>query len=285
MLFTDCVERYLLHLQSKNKSPQTINGYKKDYRYFNTFLEERYNGVVYIDEITHEDLENYQVYLSFEKKLKPRSVNRYLSSVRSLFEYAMKKDWIEKNVTKNLDNVSVPVKERSYLNHDELERLFEAIDHDVIKTTIITMAYTGLRISEAVNLTLDAVKLDEQYIRCLGKGNKERHIPISGKLLPILRDYLEYVREASSEYFFATSKTGSLSAVYVNRVLHQAADKIGLQKRVSAHILRHSFATNLVHKNVNIVDLQRLLGHSSLRTTSIYVHTNQERLKSAVDLL
>jgi site-specific recombinase XerD len=285
MLLTDCADRYLIHLQSKNKSLKTIEGYRKDYRYFNTYMEERYNGIIYIDEITSEDLEGYQIFLSFERKLKPRSVNRYISSIRSLLAYAYKKDWVEENVADHIDQVKVPEKERTYLTHEELEELFCAIDQPIVKTAIVTMAYTGLRVSEATSLTLDDVNLKEQTIRCLGKGNKERLIPVSNKLKPILENYVTYVRNAHSHYFFATNKTGSLSPVYINRVLQTAAREINLKKKVSAHILRHSFATNLVHKNVNIVDLQRLLGHASLRTTSIYVHTNQNRLKDAVDLL
>ncbi|WP_161946577.1 tyrosine-type recombinase/integrase [Ureibacillus xyleni] len=283
MLVTDAVKAFLKYLEAQNKSGETVAGYGKDLRIFNQYLEEQYNGLVYIDEITENDLEDYICFLKEVRKLKPSSQNRYFSSIRSFFNYATRKKLLKQNIAQNVENVRYQRKEREYLSKEELEDLFDVIEHPIIKVAIITMAYTGIRVGELTKLTPDRVDLEKQLIKVLGKGNKERTIPISEKLLPILIDYAENIRFEEARHFFGTKKTGRLSAQYINNSLRLASKKIGLKQSISAHILRHSFATVLVHNDVNIVDLQRLLGHNSIRTTSIYLHTNHERLKEAVN--
>lgn len=162
-----------------------------------------------------------------------------------------------------------------------------AIDHDLIQLVVLVLYLTGLRISECLSLTTDTVDLDQKVIHVVaGKGNKDRLIPISDKLLPLLQHYLEHERpDTDSNLFFCTKKTGKLSDVYVNRVLADAVKKLGWKKKVTAHILRHSFASQLVKKDVNLVQIQKLLGHSSLKVTSIYTHSNLEQLSVAVNCL
>src|SRR5690606_1634570 len=207
-------------------------------------------------------------------KISPASQNRYFSSIRSLFNYATKKELIEKNVAQYVENVQYQRKEREYLSKEELFLLFDVIEQPVVKVAIITMARTGIRVGELTALLPEQVDLKKQQIKVVGKGNKERTIPISDELLSILNDYKENIRYENATHFFATKKSGSLSSVYINYCLNAASRKIGLKKKITAHILRHSFATILVHNNVNLVELQRLLGHNSIRTTSIYLHTN-----------
>lgn len=143
-----------------------------------------------------------------------------------------------------------------------------------------------MRISECIHLELDHVDLQDDiiYVKC-GKGKKDRNIPISKKLRIILDMYLMSFRiDTTSTKFFCT-KTGSISPSYVNRVLKISTKEAGINKHVTAHILRHSFASNLIKHGIDIVKIQRLLGHAHLRTTCIYIHTTIEDLRDSVDVL
>lgn len=142
-----------------------------------------------------------------------------------------------------------------------------------------------MRISECTKLKLKYVDFKNEVIHIIaGKGNKDRDIPMSSKLIKLLIDYIKNKRlDVNSEFLFCTKRTGKLSPQYVNRQINEAVKRLGWDKHVSAHIIRHSFASRLVLKNVNIVKIQKLLGHSDLRVTSIYTHTSAKELKDAVD--
>jgi len=285
-LFTDVVEKFLLHMGAIDRSPETISGYSKDLSAFTRYLEKSYNGAVYIEEVTAGDIESFLEQLKKQGQA-PASRSRKLYTLRSFFAYAYKKEFVKRNIALSVDPPKLQQKERTYLSEDEVMQLIEAIDHPLIQIVVMTLYYTGLRISECLNLTLDTVDLNKQLIHVVGgKGNKDRYVPISDKLLPILVDYVLHQRpEVHSDSFFATTKTGTLSPVYVNRVLGETVKKLGWKKKVTAHILRHSFASQLVKKEVNLVKIQKLLGHSSLKVTSIYTHSNMEELSEAVNVL
>ncbi|WP_411502712.1 tyrosine-type recombinase/integrase [Brevibacillus centrosporus] len=285
-LFTDIIKKFLKHMKAIERSPETISGYTKDLMAFNRFLEKRYNGAVYTTEILVGDLESFLEQLQKQGQA-PASRSRRLYTLRSFFAYAYKKEFVKRNIALSVDPPKLQQKERIYLSEDEVMELVDAIDHPLIQIVVLTLYYTGLRISECLNLTLYTVDLDKQLIHVVGgKGNKDRMVPISDKLLPVLVDYVQHHRpKVASTYFFATGKTGMLSPVYVNRVLGETIEKLGWKKKVTAHILRHSFASQLVKKEVNLVKIQKLLGHSSLKVTSIYTHSNMEELSEAVNVL
>lgn len=284
MLIEELKEKFLEDLQLKNKSPQTINSYSKDIRFFQQFLEGHINGQVYIEDITEEDIEAYIKYLRNVRKLQPRSQNRYISSIRSMYNYAFKKRIIKVNVAQYIENVQYQRKERDYLNLQELEVLFAHIEHPLVKIAVMTMAYAGLRISELIDLKLSDVDLVNKTMKVTGKGDKQRIVPISDTLHEILKDYLANLHPRNSEYFFATKKTGRLSAQYVNKIIRESVKKAGITKKVSAHTLRHSFASHLIKSKVDVATLQRLLGHTNVRTTSVYLHTDYDQLKEAVNV-
>ncbi|WP_083180388.1 tyrosine-type recombinase/integrase [Paenibacillus yonginensis] len=279
--------RFLEGLQAKNASSETISGYKKDLEMINRFLEERYNGIVMLHDIKTQDLEDYLKMLSRERKYQPASVNRHLCTMRSFYNFAIKRGWTNVHAAAPIDPLKAPTKERTYIDEKEYHELVQAIDHPTIKTIVQFLFYTGLRIAECLSLTLDDVDLVNLIIHVKhGKGDKERNVPISAKLAPILAEYKDAIRpEISSKRFFALEKTGKVSDVYVNYVLHQTTAKLGWEKVITCHILRHSFASNLVKKDVHVVHIQKLLGHSDLKTTSRYVHSNYDQLAKAVDVL
>ena len=284
MLIQELKQKFLEDLQMKNRSPQTINGYEKDIRFFQEFLEFHFNGPVFVEDITEDDFEAYMKYLRNQRGLQPRSQNRYISTLRSMYNYAFKKHLILVNVAQYIENIQYQRAEREYLNLQELEVLFSHIDVDIVKISVMTLAYTGVRISELKELKLDDVDLVNMTIKVMGKGSKQRIVPISDTLHKILTNYLATLHPQNSEYFFATKKTGRLSAQYVNKVIRESVLKAGFTKKVSAHTLRHSFASHLVKSKVDLATLQRLLGHSNVRTTSVYLHSDYDQLKEAVNV-
>lgn len=139
---------------------------------------------------------------------------------------------------------------------EEVNTLVEKVNHPVIKVMIQFLYYSGLRISEATALTLSAVDLEENLVRVIaGKGNKDRNVPLNDKAAQLLKNYLLNIRpngKLKSQYFFATQRTGSVSPQFVNREIKEALVKLGWTKKVTAHVLRHSYAKALVEKNVNM---------------------------------
>ncbi|QOS98166.1 tyrosine-type recombinase/integrase [Brevibacterium sp. JNUCC-42] len=287
MLLMNTVEIFLEYMSSIGRSEETISGYKKDLVYFTRFLENKYNCESYIDEVTVSDIEEYLHYLKEVRGYAPASRLRNLHTLRSFFSYAYKKELVVRNIALSVEKIKVQQKERTYLTDGEMERLVHTIDHALIRLVVFVLYMTGLRISECLNLTVDDVNLEEKVIHVVaGKGNKDRLIPISLRLLPLLQEYLQEKRpKTGSPLFFCTKKTGMLSPVYVNKVITEAVRKLGWKKKVTAHILRHSFASQLVKNDVNLVQIQKLLGHSSLNVTSIYTHTNLDQLSDAINTL
>lgn len=287
MLLKEGRKRFLEYLKSIDRSSETIRGYEMDLEFFDRYLAQKYNCFIYLEDVTSTDIEDYLLWLKEKKNYAPASRSRHLNTLRSFFSWASRKELVERNITLNVEAIKLRKKERTYLSEEEVEELVEVIAHPMISIVVRTLYFTGLRISECLNLTLDTVDLEKRIIRVIaGKGNKDRNIPIAGRLLPILKDYLKTIRpETSSPLFFATGKTGKLSAVYVNAELAAAVERLGWSKKVTAHILRHSFASQLVQKDVNLVQIQKLLGHSSLAVTSIYTHANMGQLQDAVNCL
>ncbi|MBG9545512.1 recombinase [Cytobacillus firmus] len=285
--FYDYKKEFIRGMAARNASPETLSGYTKDLEMTNRFLEQKYNGFVMLDDIKTQDLEDYLTMLRVERNYQPASVNRHLNTLRSFYKFAIRKGWTKENVVAPIDQLKAPKKERTYMDVKEYEELVQAVQHPTIKTVIQFLFYTGLRITECLSLTLEDVDLDKEIIFVEhGKGNKQRKVPISPKLMPILKTYLKTIRpKTDSNYFFALAKTGRVSDVYVNRVLHETTRKLGWKKTITCHVLRHSFASNLVKNDVHIVHIQKLLGHADLKTTSVYVHANQEQLAQAIQLL
>lgn len=286
MTFSEAIEKFLLYLITVGKSNNTASSYKQSLMQFLSFLHRKYNSQIYLDEVTATDVEAYLHYLLTERGYAPASRRKDLISIRSFYNFCHKKGLVQQNVAAMVDTVTTEQKERPYLSKAEFEQLVDTIQEPLIKLVIQCLFYTGLRISELLNLTLQDVDLDKCTIMVrLGKGAKDRIIPISQELKPLLTDYLTNWREkVGTDKFFCT-KTGHLSAEWVRNRLRDASERAGFKIRVTPHILRHSFASALVKNQVNIVKIQKLLGHSSLKTTSIYCHTNIEDLEEAVNLL
>lgn len=285
MLLNRSIQEFVKYMKLIDRSKQTITGYEKELIYFDNFLSVKHNCPVYTKDIELTDIEDY---LLGQKKrgIASASRSRSVYILRSFYNYCVKKDIADKNIASLVEPVKVKQSEREFLTEYEFEALTNAIKQPVIKTAVETMFYTGARMSETIHLSLEDVDLKERVIHIInGKGGKDRDIPISDKLCSILQNYLKNIRKADSDRFFALERTGTVSASYINRLIKEAVDEIGLEKEVSAHVLRHSFGTNLLEKGASVVSIQKLLGHASLRVTSRYLHQDMGKLSEAVNLL
>ena len=286
MLFDKAKDQFIDSLKVLDRSTETINSYGKDLEYLKVFLQAKYNGPIYVEDIKKEDLENFLLYQK-SRGLKSASRSRNLYTMRSFFKYLRDSDVISKDPAVMLGNIKVKSKERVVLNKKEVYELYNEIEHEVIKVVVIFLYYTGLRISEATNLNIEYIDIKQQIVKVVsGKGNKDRIVPINEDIVKILKSYIENTRpKVKSSRLFATKKTGVVSPQYVNREIQTAVKKLGWDKPVSAHILRHSYATALIQNDVNIVHVSKLLGHSSIKTTSLYTHSNIDELKKSVSSL
>ncbi len=301
MLLRDVIYGFIKYMESIDRSKETISGYRKELGYFNDYISEKRNSLVYIEEIGLSDLEEYMHHLK-AKGNKSASRSRVVYILRSFYKYADRNQLCDRNYAALLDPVKIRQKEPEYLTEEEFDELVGAMDHKIVRAVVQTMFFGGLRISEAVSLlkirknTEDLqdidinnssyVDMDNRLMYVLGKGNKQRVVPICAKLYEILTDYISNIRPAvTGDRFFCTEKSGAVSPQYVNRELKRATKKLGWKKVVTNHTLRHSFASGLVSKNAPLPSIQKLLGHSDLRVTSRYIHQSISELENAVNLL
>ncbi len=287
MLFGEVTERLLEHMRIIDRSQKTIDLYSRDLGIIRRYLESRHNGPVYLEDVTVEDLESFMCLLKDVKKYSPSSRSRFFYTIRSLYNYASKKGLVEGNLAQSMDCVKLPKREREYVEEEDILKVVGLIRVPVVRLVAFFLFNTGLRISECLNLTIRDVDLDKKTVFVReGKGNKDRIVPINGELYKALLDYRENWRDApGSDFFFATRKTGSLSYPYVSNLVRQAGKEAGIGKPISPHVFRHDFASTLVKKNVGIVQISKLLGHSSLAVTSVYTHADMRQLSDAVNAL
>ncbi|PJW13130.1 recombinase [Geobacillus sp. Manikaran-105] len=285
LLLSQVIPYFHEWLKTRGMREATLRGYKMDINQFQKWLAARSNGPIFVNEINRQHIEGFVHYLTHERKCKPRTINRKINAMSTFFNFLKKKKIVEENPLEDFERVKVPDSERIYLTKEEIEAIIKSIEHPVIHYFVMMMAYTGLRIKECIQLTLNDVDLEEGFVQVInGKGGKNRRVPMNQQLIKKMKEYLEYHRpKTDSLYFFALKKTGTVSDQYVNRLLKEACVKAGIEKHVTSHILRHSFASYLVKKDTHVAVIQRLLGHASLKTTSVYLHVQQDDLREAVE--
>lgn len=285
MLLTIAVKKFIDYIRCKEYAENTVRGYKSVLRDFVLFMDAAEKGEISVREIKVADLDEYMMYRK-DRGDAPVSRNRTVYILRSFFNFLQLKDHVSVNEGHKLESVRYCPQERSYLTREEMEALIGAIDHPAVCCAVMTMAYAGLRISEVCALTLSDVDLKAGIITIRhAKGNKNRKVPINQVLREALRRYLEGERcsKHGSERFFCTYLSGGLSAQYVNRIIADAAVSLRWNRRVSAHMFRHGFASLLIRNNAHISSVQALLGHSDLRVTSRYIHQDLGMLREAVE--
>jgi len=260
------------YLRGEKKSENTIKEYSLLVRNMLRYLRKR------AEEITLGDLNRYKMYLSTRKKYSKNSLYLAVKAIKSYFKYK------GLDTANGLTSPKRPKQMPKYLSEEEVKRLIEASRENPRDYAIISLlAYSGLRVSELCNLRVEDVDFNERIIYVhSGKGDKDRIVVVSPHVIDALQNYLD-TREDDLEYLFASQKSQRISRVQVFRLVKKYAEKARIKKEVTPHVLRHTLATTLLRRGVDIRFIQQFLGHSSVATTQIYTHVDDALLKSVYD--
>ena len=283
----DLLFKYLDYLKyQRNYSQYTIESYKKDILEFLDYLEREgldYQNVIY------SDLRFFLMYLKEEKKDKNSSIDRKLSSLRGFYQFLANEKVVPNNVFLLLNGPKKEKKLPRYFEYNELEVLFNACDLSTPlgqrDRLILEMLYaTGVRVGELVSIKISDINRSSRTILILGKGNKERIVPYGEYCEEILDLYLSdgYVslNTRHSPYLFLNYHGGQLTERGVRYLLEEVIKRTSIQKNISPHMIRHSFATHLLNQGCDLMTVQKLLGHESIKATQIYTHVTTDRLRS-----
>lgn len=288
MVFNDALKLFLGQLQATDRSPKTISLYNECLTRFDNHMAQKLNRPAYVDEVTPDDFERYLFEPPNDKNFSQATRHTISTAFKSFYSFCYMKGYCKTNIGRQIVPIKAKSKERTFITEDELLKLVGQINNETDKTMMQAMFYSGMRIGEAINLTFEDINLDGNYIYIRKrKGRYDRKIPISIKLRIILENYYEYRDEidTDSEKVFVDEYRGACTESHFNTILKRAAKKAGLNVNISSHIMRHSFASNLIAKGVDIVKVKKLLGHEKIETTQIYMHTNMHLLRNAIDKL
>jgi len=279
-------------INEKNFSKHTVLSYENDlFGFYHYLMNSRMHES--IQDINHFTIRKYIAYLK-EKKYSRKSIARKASSIRSFFKYLLRKRIIVENPALNLVTPKIDKKLPSFLYIQEINCLIDSIDTGKPQgkrdKTILEILYgTGMRVSELVHLNMNDLDLIENTVRVFGKGSKERILPLSKPCIKALNNYFlireehylkSKIADKKNSIVFLNRFGGRLTTRSICRIIQKRIKESGLNKKISPHALRHTFASHLLDGGADLRSVQELLGHESLSTTQIYTHITKERLKS-----
>lgn len=283
-------EEYLKHEQ--DASSHTSKNYMADLHQFYEYLKKSYpqlagGGKSALTKIDHNVIRSYLSTL-FGKN-NPASIARKLASLRSFFKYWIKEGTVSTNPAKDVATPKVPKRLPKFLTVDEVSTLLKgpAVDDDILsirdRSMMEVMYASGLRVSELVGLDIEHVNLGEGIVKVLGKGRKERIVPIGSKAQTAMANYLARREELldkshPTKAIFLNRQGTRITPRSVERMVQKYLKSSGIQKEVTPHVLRHSFATHMLNSGADLRGIQELLGHSSLSTTQKYTHVSVDKL-------
>ncbi|MFK8112076.1 MAG: tyrosine-type recombinase/integrase [Rubripirellula sp.] len=257
----------------RNLSPRTVDSYTYHVARFENFLKDLGRHPA---EATADDIREFQLYLVEVRKVSWSSFNQAVCGLRFLYRYTLPRDWHVAAIPFGKKPKVLP----AVMSDQEVDRLFQCVTNLKHQTLLMTLYAAGLRLSEGSNLTIRDIDSDRMLLRVArGKGNKERLVPISPKLLSVLRQYWKAERPPN---FLFPGKTpdNPINGTSMQKAFKLAALKAGIKKEVSPHTLRHSYATGLLEAGVDLLTIGRLLGHKSFTRTMIYLHVRRPHLES-----
>lgn len=265
------LSEYEEYLRGEKRSENTV----KEYTYFVENMLRHLSKEA--ENITPEDLKRYKMYLSTRKKYSKNTLYLAIEAIKAYFKYK------GLDTAKNLSTPKRPKQMPKYLTEDEVRKLLSVASENPRDYAILSfLVYSGLRVSELCNLKIEDVDFQERIVRVHGKGDKDRIVIVSPHAIEALEKYLS-TRKDSLEYLFSSQKSEKITRVQVFRIVKKYARKAGIKKNVTPHVLRHTLATTLLKRGVDIRYIQQFLGHSSVATTQIYTHVNDEMLRTIYD--
>jgi integrase/recombinase XerD len=286
------VEAFLEHLEvERGFSNHTLSAYHTDLKQFHTFLKEdrAFHGW---DRVKREDILAF-ILLMKEKKYAPSTITRRISAIRSFLSYMLREGKIKEDPSEEVELPKVARKLPRVLTTEEIDELLELPARSdtpiaMRDRAMLELAYaSGMRVSELVALKMADLSIPTGEVRCIGKGNRERIIPLSATAVQALQEYLDLsrphlARTAQQDYLFLNRRGRPMTRQGFWLMLKKYAEEIGLYE-ITPHTLRHTFATHALQRKVNLRAVQRVLGHASIATTQIYTHLATGQLHEAFD--
>lgn len=280
-------EKFLRYLEiEKNASNHTILNYKLDLYDFKKFLEDKP-----IENVDYLILRKFLLYLK-ESNLTNRTISRKLSCLRSFYKFLFREGLIKNNPVLML---STPKQDKMlpiFLTEDEVTKLIEAPNDDTVlglrdRAILETLYSTGMRVSELVSLNIDNIDFIGGTVKVMGKGKKERLLPIGDRAIGAINKYLSQrnsgKKRVDSRILFLNKNNKRITDRGIRKIVNKYINKVTLKSGISPHTLRHSFATHLLNRGADLRSVQELLGHANLSTTQIYTHLTTDKLKSIYD--
>ncbi|MDN5330958.1 MAG: integrase/recombinase XerD [Tepidanaerobacteraceae bacterium] len=289
----EVIDSFINYIKAaKNQSENTLKAYANDLGQFIEYLEQsKMSETKSLKNVTHLDIRGFLAYLR-EKGVAKKTITRKLSALRSFFKYLTTEGFISEDPTKMVQGMKLPKKLPLFLYPAEIEALLSAPKKDVLgirDKAIMELLYaTGVRVSELVSIKLKDVNMGANFIIVYGKGSRERIVFFGSKAAESLEEYLKksrpyLVKSLSCEYLFLNKNGTRLTDRSVRRIIDKYVKELSLNKNISPHTLRHTFATHMLNNGADLKTVQELLGHVSLSTTQLYTHVTKERLKEIYD--
>ena len=284
----ELIDLFLEYLSvERSLAGNTIIAYRGDLNIYLDFIIKR--GRDALSKVSKNDIIEFMLFAK-EKGISPNSISRRLAAIRMFHRFLVRERVLKNDPTTLIDSPKLWKRVPDTLSLNEVEALISKPDVRNFQGTrdraiLETLYATGMRVSEATNLKTNNVNLDIGFLRCIGKGNKERVIPLGKKAIHSIRRYLEFSRphllkKKPSEFIFINRSGAKISRQSIWKLIKQYAKEAKIKKSMKVHTLRHSFATHLLERGADLRSVQEMLGHSSISTTQIYTHIDKERLKS-----
>lgn len=290
--YLDAIQEFDRYLQvERNLSEKTRRAYQFDLRKFYEYVVREKGRPPQMQHIDPQMIRGWLHYLQLERGYKATTLARTISTLRAFYRFCMNRQIVTANPTDGLHNPKQVRKLPIYLIENELKKLLEApqTDNPMERrdyAILMTLGFTGFRLQELVGMNLDDVDFENGTIKVFGKGRKERLIPMNKLVRSGLEEYLSVRTHVESKAVFLNKFGRRLSGRSVENIVKKYVRRAGIGgKKISPHKLRHTFATLLHMKDVDILEIKDLLGHASITSTQIYTHTNPSRLRDAVNTL
>ncbi len=286
------INSYKIFLQlEKGLSVHSIEAYLHDVQLLDRYLNE-FESISLLS-VKSEHLSKFIEWISMAG-LSPRTQARIISGIRSFYSYLIIEKIIEENPSELLETPRLPTKLPDTLSFDEIERMISSIDRSTYEgernVAMLEVMYgSGLRVSELINLKISTIFFSDEFIRIIGKGNKERLVPASSVSLHRISHYLKNVRvhmniqHGHEDVVFLNRRGAKMTRNMAFIIVKQAAARANIKKNISPHTLRHSFATHLIEGGADLRAVQEMLGHASITTTEVYVHMSSDYLRQNLE--
>ena len=280
-MLDDLINEFCTYLLiDKNYSKNTIDAYRNDLEMFNKFVNKSINS------IDDNDIKSYLKYLK-DNKHNERSIARNTSSLRSFYKFLIINKHVKTNPMENITSIKLSKKLPDVLTIDEINKILDikiTDNYSVRNKAMLELIYAaGLRVSELINLKTYDIDTLENIVRTMGKGNKERIIPIGEYATNALNSYLSirytFLKKEINDYLFLNNHGKKMTRQGFFKIIKKLAQDNNIKKDISPHTLRHSFATHMINNGADLRTIQELLGHSDISTTQIYTHVSTEKLK------